>query len=301
MNLLLFFISTFIWGSTWYPIKLQLGPVPPLWSLAYRFIIAGVILLGYCLITNCSLSFNRKQHFWIFIQALFLCSINYVLFYLALNYFVSGIAATLSASVIIMNIVNSRIFLKTPIEIKSVMGGLIGIIGLCLMIFSEFASLENKPFWFIVNGLLLTFGGTLCASLGQIVFVANLRRGLPIVQTNALGFVYGSVLLVITALLLKQMPTFDTSPSYVWSLGYLSLVGTVFGFLIYFILAKRIGLDKSAYVFVIAPVLAMIFSSFLEKLIWTPSIIIGVALVLIGNVIVMTKKLPSWKFWKTNS
>lgn len=301
MNLLLFFLSTFIWGSTWYPITLQFGPVPPLWSLAYRFGIAGIILVGYCLVTKYPLSFNRRQHFWIFIQALFLCSINYVLFYLALNYLASGIAATLSASVIIMNIVNCRIFLKTPIKMKSVIGGIIGIIGLCLMIFSEFASLETKPFWFVVTGLLLTFGGTLCASLGQIVFIANLKRGLPITQTNALGFVYGSILLAVTALILKQMPVFDSSITYVWSLGYLTVVGTVFGFLVYFVLAKRIGLDKAAYVFVLAPVLALVFSSFLEKLTWTPSIIIGVALVLIGNVIVMTKKLPSWKFWKTNN
>lgn len=297
MNLLLFLLSAFIWGSAWYPIKLQIGPISPLWSLAYRFIISGIILVTYCLITNCSLSFNRKQHFWIFIQAFFLCFINYILFYLAMNYFVSGIVATLSASIIIMNVFNSRIFLKTPIELKSVIGGIIGIIGLCFMIFNEFVSLHDKSFWFIFNGLLITLGATLSVSLGQIVFIANLKRGLPIIQINALGFVYGSILLAITAFILKQMPAFDPSPSYVWSLGYLSLVGTVFGFLVYFILAKRIGLDKSAYVFVLAPVLAMAFSSFLEKLIWTPSIIMGVSLVLIGNVIVMTKKLPSWKFW----
>lgn len=153
--------------------------------------------------------------------------------------------------------------------------------------------------WFIISGLLLTFGGTLCASLGQIVFIANLKRDIPILQTNAIGFIYGTVLLAATAFILKQMPTFDSSPTYVWSLAYLTIIGTVIGFVIYCILAKRIGLDKSAYVFVLAPVLAMFFSSFLEKLIWTPSTIVGAVLVLIGNVIVMTKKLPSWNFWNT--
>ncbi len=94
------------------------------------------------------------------------------------------------------------------------------------MIFSEFTSLENKPFWFIMNGLLLTFGGTLCASLGQIIFIANLKRGLPITQTNAFGFIYDGILLAITAFFLKQASTFDLSPTYIWSLGYLTLIGT---------------------------------------------------------------------------
>lgn len=294
MNIGLFILSAFLWASAWFPIKLQLGgKVTPLWSLAYRFGIATIILLVYCIIKKYPLSLDKRQHFWFFIQSLLLFFVPFFLFYLASSYFASGIIATLFASVSIMNIINSRIFLKTPIEIKSIIGSVIGILGLCSIIFTEFIQLEDKSFWFIINGLLLTFGATLSVSWGQIVFIANLERGVPIVQTNIFGFFYSTVLFSITALVLGQMPSFDTSPTYVLSLAYLALVGTAIGFLVYFYLAERIGLDKAAYVFVLTPVIAMVISGFFEKLIWTPTTIIGASLVLIGNVIVMTKRLPA--------
>ncbi len=295
MNIILFIISAFICGSIWFPIKFQFGTVSLLWSLVYRFGIAAIILLGYCVIKQYPLSYDKKQHFWILIQSLLLFFISFILFYFASAYFASGIVATLYASVTIMNIINGRIFLKTPIEIKSIVGSIAGIAGLCSVIFTEFVRLEDKSYWIIINGLLLTFGATLSVSWGQIVFVANLKRGLPVIQTNAYGFVYTTILFIITALIFGEMPSFDTSLSYILSLGYLSLIGTAFGFIIYFILAERIGLDKSAYVFVLAPVIAMIISSFFEKLTWTLSTVIGVLLVLIGNIIVMTKKKLNFK------
>ena len=42
--LLPFLLITLIWGSTWIVIKDQLGSVPPVWSVSYRFIIAGAVM-----------------------------------------------------------------------------------------------------------------------------------------------------------------------------------------------------------------------------------------------------------------
>ena len=43
-NLLLYIVTVLIWGTTWYVIKLQLGPVPESWSVAWRFFIAAALL-----------------------------------------------------------------------------------------------------------------------------------------------------------------------------------------------------------------------------------------------------------------
>ena len=42
--LLPFAIVTLIWGSTWIVIHDQLGVVPAQWSVAYRFLVAGVAM-----------------------------------------------------------------------------------------------------------------------------------------------------------------------------------------------------------------------------------------------------------------
>src|SRR3954469_13932424 len=41
-----FAIATLIWGSTWFVILGQFGPVPALWSVAYRFAIASAALFA---------------------------------------------------------------------------------------------------------------------------------------------------------------------------------------------------------------------------------------------------------------
>ena len=41
---------TLIWGSTWIVIHSQLALVPPAWSVAYRFLIAGGVLFAICLL-----------------------------------------------------------------------------------------------------------------------------------------------------------------------------------------------------------------------------------------------------------
>lgn len=299
MNLILFITTALIWGSTWLAIKFQLGQVMPLWSLTYRFGIAAVILIGYCLLTRHSLSFNREQHGWIAMQAILMYFLNYILFYFASSYFVSGIVATIFATLIVMNIINGRIFLGNPIELKTVIGALIGMVGLGCIVGAEVVRFEDKDFWFIVEGLALSLAGTFCASLGQIMVIANVKRGLPVIQTNAWGYAYGSLFTLLVALALGQAPTFDPSWTYVSSLLYLSSFGTVVAFLCYLTLAHRIGPEKSAYAFVLIPIIAMGLSSFFEDLTWTTYTIFGVILVLAGNILVMVKKTLHWKFWES--
>ncbi len=299
MNLILFITTALIWGSTWLAIKLQLGQVLPLWSLVYRFGIAAAILMGYCVIAKHSLSFNRQQHGWIATQAVFTYFLNYMLFYFATDYFVSGIVATLFASIMVINIINGRIFLGNTIELKTILGAVVGMTGLVCIIWAEVVRLEDKDIWYIVEGVALGIGGALSASLGQIAVIFNSKRGLPMIQTNALGYAYGSFFTLIVALVLGQAPGFDPSWTYVSSLFYLASLGTVVAFLCYLTLVTRIGPEKSAYAFVLIPIIAMGLSSIYEDMTWTRNTILGSVLVLIGNVIVMTKKDLRWRFWES--
>ena len=64
-NSLLYIATVLIWGSTWYAIKMQLGAVDPDLSVAYRFIIASVLLIAFCLATGRSLRFAPRHHIFI--------------------------------------------------------------------------------------------------------------------------------------------------------------------------------------------------------------------------------------------
>ena len=49
---LLYGLTVLIWGSSWFAITLQTGVVPPEVAIGYRFVIAAVLLIAYCLATG---------------------------------------------------------------------------------------------------------------------------------------------------------------------------------------------------------------------------------------------------------
>ena len=88
---------------------------------------------------------------------------------------------------------------------------------------------------------------------------------------------------------------FDASVIYVGSLAYLAVVATVFGFWLYLGLLGRIGAGRSAYAMVLFPIIALGLSTVFEDYRWTTAGFFGVALVLLGNTLVLARIAPSGK------
>ena len=42
-------VCALIWGTTWFAITLQLGPIDPVVSIVWRFGLAALVLFGFCL------------------------------------------------------------------------------------------------------------------------------------------------------------------------------------------------------------------------------------------------------------
>lgn len=292
MNLrtsILFLIPTLIWGSTWYAIKFQLGVVDPLVSVSWRFMLAGVLLLIYCVIKKVNLKFSLKEHGLMLLLGITLFGLNYWMVYLAELRLSSGLVAILFSLIIFANIFFNALFLKGPIRKEVVTGAIMGLLGTMLM-FSEdlFAfRLGNKNL--VALGFCLV--GVMLASLGNITSAYNQKRKLPILQTNAFSMIYGSSMMFITVLILKKPISFDFSGSYLVSLSYLSIFGSIVAFSVYLKLLGEIGPDRVAYVALITPIIALLISSIFEGYEWKISGITGVSLLLVGNVIALKNKL----------
>jgi drug/metabolite transporter (DMT)-like permease len=92
-NLHLFTACVVIWGSTWIAITFQLGRVAPEASVFYRFLLAALMLFGYCLARGLPLRYGLRQHAWIALQGVLLFGVSYVLVYFAEEHVVSGLVA----------------------------------------------------------------------------------------------------------------------------------------------------------------------------------------------------------------
>jgi len=284
-NLALYAATVVIWGSTWLAIKYQLGVVAPEVSVAWRFLLAAAALIGFCLATGRPMRFGGRAHAAMALQGLFLFSTNYLLIYYATETVTSGLNAVVFSTIVVMNIAGAAVLFGTAIEARVAAAAALGLVGIALVFRPEIAAADFAGGG--LRGLMLAVAGTACAAAGMLISAHNQRRGLPVVQTNAWGMTYGGLVSGGIAAMLGRPFTVDPSPGYMGSLVYLSLIGSAVAFGCYLTLLGRIGPGRAAYATVLFPIVALLLSTAFEGYVWTVEAVVGVALVLSGNLLVL--------------
>ena len=287
-NTIFLFISTLIvWGPTWYIIKFQLGIVDPMTSVFYRFFLSSIIILVFCVFKKINLRFSLKEHLLIAALGISLFNINYVFFYLSTVHLISGFVALCFSSILFMNVVNNIVFKHKYPKIMTLVGGLIGTLGLLFIFYGEIISFEFSKGTSI--GILLGVLATYFASIGNLISEYTSKVKLNVVAVTGYGMLYGSVTLLIYLLVVGIDLNFDFSYRYIISFLYLSIFGSVFGFILYLSIIKNIGANDAAYVAIIMPLIALIISTIFEGLIWDMNLYIGAFLVLFGNILILKR------------
>ena len=292
-NIFLFTIIIICWSPTWYAIKFQLGVVDPVLSVSYRFIIASVILFCILKITNRKVIFSLKHHVWFFLLGINLFSLNYIFFYTANQYLISGLVAVCFSALIFMNIVNERIFFRIKATSKTYLASILGLLGLFIIFYEEITNFtySNK----IHFGLLLGMIATYFASLGNTVSLRNFRNNLPIIPSLSYAMLYGSIFTFIITIVLGRKINFEISYSYITSLLFLSVIGSVLAFTLYLKLVEQIGTARAGYIGTILPIVALIISTYFENLVWDLNIILGLPLLIFGAILVVNQKNTNLK------
>ena len=289
MNSTIFlFIATLLcWGHTWYIIKFQLGTVDPMVSVFYRFFLASVIILLFCIYKKINLRFSIKEHFFIAVLGIFLFNINYVIFYLSTQYLISGFVALCFSSILFMNVINNIIFHRSSPNIVTLIGGTIGTLGLIIIFYDEIITFEFSSG--TSYGIFLGIIATYFASLGNLISAHTSKIKLEVIPVTGLGMFYGSISLFIYLILMGNSFSFELSNQYIFSLIYLSIFGSVFGFSLYLTLIKKLGSNDAAYVAIIMPLMALVVSTFFEGLVWDLSLVLGAIMIVLGNVIILNR------------
>jgi drug/metabolite transporter (DMT)-like permease len=276
-----------VWGSTWLAIEYQLGVVEPEVSIFYRYVIASLVLFIWCKYKKLELFFNVKSHLWFALLGLFLFCLNYILTYRAQVHITSALAAIVFSSMLWINIGLARLIFGVRSTARVIVGALFGIAGI-VVIFApevEAITLTDKVFY----GMLLALTGAFSASSGNMVSQGAQKRALPVVQSNAWGMFYGALITGSVAFLSGHEFNFDARFTYIASLAYLAVFGSVIAFGAYLTLLGRIGAHKAGYATVMFPVVALLLSAAFEGLRLDASILGGTTLVLLGNLLVLKR------------
>ncbi len=288
-NLVLFITTLICWSPTWYLIKFQFGIVDSLISIFYRFFIASTIVFIFLILFKKKLLFNLYQHLRFLLLGVTLFSLNYIFFYLANTYLISGIVTIAFSTILIMNILGERIYFNIKSSKQTLMAAGFGIIGILIIFEKELLNFKIQDKTHI--GIILSFIATFWASIGNLIHQKNAKDNIPFIQSIAYGMLYGSIFTLIVAKFRGAEIIFDNSVSYILSLLYLSIIGSVVAFYLYLKLLESIGSARAGYIGVIMPIIALIISTIFEGLQWSYNLIIGLPVLILGCVLILNQKL----------
>lgn len=285
---LAFIACVLIWGTTWYAIKLQLGEVPPAWSLAYRFGLASIFLLVLCAVRKSPLALSFQHHKWLLLLGCLLFGINYMFVYYGTSYITSGLVAVIFSLMVVFNIFMSRAFLGDRLQIPMIIGAVGGISGLVLIFWRDLIVGEIDAT--TRTGILFCIASAFTASLGNMIAANKVIRSMPVMTVNAYAMAYGSMMTALWAFISVGSPTISYSTDWLYGLLYLAVVGSVAAFGIYLWLIDKIGVSAAGYTQVVIPVVALAISTVTEGYVWTLQSVLGLSLIIGGNVIIMQSK-----------
>lgn len=292
-NVFLYMATVLIWGSTWFVIKFQLDGAAFEVSVGIRFGLAGLALFAWAVIQRKSISIPLRHYGWVIAQGMMLYSINYVLVYIGSITLTSGLIAVMFTLIIPFNLIHERLFFKKPFEGRVALAAIIGIAGIALIFLPEIRATDFDQA--TGRAMLTVLLASWLASLGNMLAIRNMRYRYSVVALNAHSMVWAGLITLCYAALIGESLAIHWTTDYAWSLFYLSVFGSAVAFGCYLSLIDRIGSSRAAYSAILYPVVALIISAMFESYRAEPIAVIGLALALIGNILIIKRVQVSAK------
>ncbi len=286
--IILAFIAIYIiWGSTYLLNKIVVTELPAFYLASFRFFCARILLFGIAIVSGKSLKISKKQFLnSLLVGFLFMVYGNGV-FVWALKFVDSGFAALLASTQPLFVLLLMRVLHGKKIKIKSVIGIILGIIGMYLLVSQQKLVAGEGAF----IGILMIFTCIIGWSFAS-VYVS--KADIPKNHLVSTGYqmIIACVLLVIVSLLLCEtwVSPIEWSYSVKWSMFLLITLGSLAAFTAFNYLLKKVSTEKVATSSYVNPVVALFLGWYvLDERLSLQSIIAAVVL-LIGVYFITSKK-----------
>lgn len=287
MKILVWLILCLIWGTTWLFIKVGLTEIPPITFAYLRFGLA-VIVLG-AVIRLGGGRFPRSLTHWklLSVTGILQFSINYSLVFWSELHITSGLAAVLQATIPVFGLVLARLYLPEERFTWLKAGALaIGLLGVGVIFFDQLR-VENYMAFAGSVGIVI---GAYAAAHASILTKAK-GSGL-----SPESLVFGQMLCGLGPLVLMGL-AFEGNPfrfSYgsraIISVLFLTFVGTIAAFWLYYWLLRRVESTKAMTIALVTPLIAVLFGSIFLGETFRPQVLVGGALILSGVGLIVFRK-----------
>ncbi|QFU83918.1 DMT family transporter [Natronorubrum aibiense] len=254
-NFGLFLALAAIWGSAFVAISAGLEYLPPVLFAALRYDIAGLVMLAYAAYAVDDW-YPRRRGEWglVAVGATLLIAAYHVFLFVGQQNTTAAAAAIVVSLSPVLTTGFARVLVPADALSPLGVGGLlVGLVGVGVIAQPDPSNLLTAD----VIATFLVFCAAAAFALGSVL-TRRIDASLPIETMEAWSMLGGAVLMHGVSLALREPfePSVWTHPEAIGALGYLALVASALGFLLYFDLLERLGAVEINMVSYVAPVFA---------------------------------------------
>ena len=286
--ILSFFSIYVIWGSTYLLNKILVSQLAPLYAASIRFITASILIFIIAKILKIPLKITKPQIKNTAIAGFLFLTIGNGFVVWALKYVDSGFAALEISAQPLVVLILLRIFQGKKIQPMSILGVIIGCIGIYLLV-SQREMIGKEG---MVTGMIMIFICMLSwAYCSLFVGKADLPSNF-FVNTGYQMLFGGSMLLIASTVIGEErIPISSWNSEVMNSMVMLIIFGSIVAFTAFNYLLSKVSPEKVATSTYVNPIVALVLGwYFLNETISLQSII-AAAILLTGVYFINTKKM----------
>ncbi len=275
-----------IWGSTWVVIKGGLEDLPPLTSAGARFAVAALLMVGVAALFGAREG-GKKPPVWLWlVQGTTNFALSYGIVYHSETVLPSGLVSLLFGVYPMLQALAGHLFLDGE-RLRSTqwIGFGVGLVGLVLLFRTDLRGFgpDGVPtaLLLMLSPVSVVIGTTLVKRYGGGVSSTLLNRN---------GMFVGAALLLAAAVALEREAGVSWTTPAVASVLYLSVMGTVVTFSLFFWLLRYVAAHRMALISYVTPALALFLGWAFAGEPVTASTLSGAACILCGVLFVVHRK-----------
>ena len=268
------------WGINFIVGKLAMGVMSPMSVIAWRFIIAGLLMIVVLYSKERPTWHMVRQNFWMYLLLgiIGIFGMNGLLF-VGLNHTSAVNASLIMATNPIVTVILSAIFLRERIRVRQGIGMFVSLLGVIFVLTGGYLDKLGA----ISSGDTLVLGGNVCWALYGVLGRRYVKNSTPL-GTSAITMVIGALCFLPFAST-HHAATSGGMVTQAWlAIVFMAVCGSVLSYLWWNRGIAQIGANRTSIFNNLVPVATMVTAAFTGESIIAAQLM-GAALVIIGVVL----------------
>lgn len=278
----LFLVLGFLWGSSYFWIKVGVETLPPLTLIAGRLLLGGAFLAAVVAIARQPLPREPRMYGHLLVMSVVNIVLPFILITVGEQSIDSALASILNATVPLSVIVLAPLFLPDErITTWRILGLAVGFAGVITLVAPDLVNLSNAD----LTGELMMLGSSVAYGVGNVYARRNVHGLRPMIPA-LFQVTFAAVIVTILALIVdRPFGNVHPAPEAIVAVVWLGLLGSGLAYLCFFTILQHWGSTRTSMVAYLLPVVGILMGTILGEPVTvvriggTALIIAGIALV----------------------